>query len=106
MPRCGSTASRSPHDPGRDVVLQVATDALERRGDSDTMRAQFRRVPDTRQHQQLQRVDDTGGEDHLALGIGGDPLAALEVFDPGGAPAVEHDAGYERVGHYRQPRAL
>jgi hypothetical protein len=53
----------------------------------------------------LRRVDDTGGEDHLALGMGGDPLAALEVFDPGGAPAVEHDAGYERVGHYRQPRA-
>ena len=44
---------------------------------------------DAGEHQQLRRVEGAAGEDHLALRIRAFDLAALDIFNPGGARAVD-----------------
>ena len=67
--------------------------------------AQVVGVADPRQHQQLRRVDDAAGEDHLALGAGHRGVAAAAIFDPDRAAALEHDPGRQRAGLDREPGA-
>lgn len=69
------------------------------------MRAQIVGIADLRQNQQLRRVDDAAGEDHLALGMSRDAFAAFEVFDPDRSPLVEHDPGGDRIGLNGECRA-
>ena len=60
-PRPNSTRPRrGPADCGRRPA--------QRRCDLDAVRAQLVGIADARQHQELRRVDDAAGEDHLALG--------------------------------------
>ncbi len=103
--RCGRTASRVERpgllarigDARRNVVLQILADAGQRRLDGDVVGGEFGRIADARQHQKLRRVDDAAAQDHFALGMRGDGFAALDIFDAGGAAAVENDFRRQRL---------
>ena len=57
------------HDRDRDVVLQIAADTRQGHARRDALHAQREGIADSRQHQQLRRVDDAAREDHLTLGM-------------------------------------
>ena len=94
------------------AVLKVASDAVERDARLDPVPCEFLRRPDSREHQELRRVERPGGQDDfaprehaaqdagLAAGLRTGPVevAARAVFDADGAqPLVEQDAGRERL---------
>ena len=54
----------------------------------DVVLAQVIRGPDPGQHEQLRAADGPGSQDHLGLGPGCLTLAAEEVMDTYGAPAL------------------
>src|SRR6202795_4696203 len=53
--------------------------------------------PDTREHEKLRRIERSGSDDDLARGFGTHRGAVLDVFDAGGARAVERDARRMRI---------
>src|ERR1700719_2409655 len=57
----------------------------------------MRRRPDAREHENLRRVERSGGDDDLACGFGAHGCAVLDVLDAGGARAVECNARGVRV---------
>ena len=84
-------------DARRNVVLQILADARQRRLDGDAVGGELGRIADARQHQKLRRVDDAAAEDDFSLRIRGDGCTPLDIFDAGGAAAVEHDLRRQRV---------
>src|SRR5262245_50815474 len=83
-----------------EMVLQVGADARHVGDHVDAEGLQQARRSHTRELQELRRVERAAGDDDLAFGAGGARLAALLVFDPDGAAAVEQDAPRQRVGHH------
>ena len=66
--------------------------------DVDAVLARWAAGPDAGEHQQLRAVDRAAAEQHLARRRGRDLAAAGAVGHPGGAAALDHDAGGERAG--------
>src|SRR5262249_10817373 len=60
---------------------------------------------DAGKHEQLRAADGTAAHDDLALDVGGLLGPALQVPDPGGPPALDHDLGDARVGLHLEVRA-
>ena len=77
------------------MVLQVLADAGAVGDDRDAVFRQMRGGSDTRQHQQLGRVEGGGGEDHLAFRPDGFDAAAARDFHADRAPLLDHDAAGE-----------
>src|SRR5580700_3925782 len=48
--------------------------------------------PDTREHENLRRVEGAGGKDHFARGFGAHRRAVLDVLDASGARTGKRDA--------------
>ena len=84
-------------DACRNMVLQILADAGQRRFHVMPWARELVRIADARQHQKLRRVDDAAAEDHFSFRMRGDGFAATDIFDAGGAAAVEHDLRRQRV---------
>ena len=83
--RCGDRRQRAEMWSCRFLPTPVSGDAR-----AMPCAVQFVGIADAREHQQLRRVDDAAGEDHLAVGAHDLRLAALHVFDADRARALQH----------------
>ena len=63
----------------------------------DVVGAQFVRIADAREHQELRRVDDAAAQNHFAPGVRRHRLAVLYIFDAGRALAVENKPRHQRI---------
>ena len=87
------------------MVLQVLAHARQIMQDFDARLLQHRPRPDARALQQVRRGDGTGGDQHLAPGLGHLALALMVVFYPHGALALQQDAPGHGMGDHGQVRA-
>ncbi len=85
-----------------EVVVQVLPDRqVGQHGNPEALELLGR--TDAREHQQLGRVEDTGGEDDLAAGADDELLAVgVEHLDARGSVAVEHQLGGAELGQQTQ----
>src|SRR3546814_1560007 len=67
MQRDADPRFRAPRDVRIEVILQIGTDAGRVVYDGDAVLRQLGARPDAGQHQQLRRLDRTGGEQHFTL---------------------------------------
>ncbi len=84
------------------VVLQVRADAGAVGDDVDAVAPEFGPRTDSREHQQLGRVEGRGAQDHLGARDDAPAFAAHAHRDAGGAALAQHDA-FDHAAH--QPRA-
>lgn len=88
------------------MVVQVLADAGQVRGHLDAELAQVRGRSDTREHQQLRRIDRAAGQDDLACGVGGVLDAVAPVAHTRRRGAAQQHLRHEAVGAHRQIRAV
>ena len=86
------------------MVVEILSHALEVDRGVEADRAQVIAVADSRQHQQLRRIEDTTRQDDLAA-LDFFQLAAAGIFDTDRTGAVEQYTPAGRAGDYRQVRA-
>jgi len=84
------------------MVLQVAADLGQIDHRRDTVVSQMIAVANTRQHEDLRRIDRPGREHYLARRIGRNHPSALAVDDTFGAPLGDGDALGKSPGLHRQ----
>ena len=91
-------------DACRNVVLQILADAGQCHLDRDAVGGELGRIADAGQHQKLGRIDDAAAEDDFAFRVSGYWRTPLDIFDAGGAAAVENDLGRQRLDLDREIR--
>ena len=85
-------------DIGLQMVLQVLPHPGQVMDHRNVELAQMIGRADSREHQDLGRVDRPAGDDHLAPDAGRRLLPGLQIFHAHGAPPLEEDPGGERAG--------
>ena len=81
----------------REMVLEILAHAGQAHPRRDAHRAQMVGLANSRQHQELRRVEHTAREQHLARDRDSMEAAVLGVFDADRARPLEDDPGRERV---------
>ncbi len=85
-----------------DVVPQIAADTRQMNDGWDAHGAQRLPIADTREQEQLRRLQRAGGEDHLAPRVHRPHRASLPVLDPHRPPVLEHYARRVRPRAHRE----
>ena len=86
------------------MVLQILAHARQGVDDRHADLGQGLWIPNARQLQDVGRLDSSGTEQNLRLGIDAGPLGllALGIFNPHGAAIFDQDAGRSRINLCRK----